>query len=346
MHTVYVTCAGESTRFPGQRPKWSLTHPDGDMMCAAAVRGMSGYDRLVFVFREDHLAAFGGANVLADLRTSLPDTLVEVLGIPATRHQVQTVAEAIKRVPPGGGFTVKDCDNRFRYRCSDENMVALVSLNDYAHPVVARNKSYATVQTHGEWITELAEKEIISPYFCCGAYSFEDEDAFYAGLRDDGGPAFLSQLINGVPSTVAGWRPQWTEGYEDWGTAEDWARYCASYVTLFVDVDGVLVENGHRTFPPRWGDGRQIAANIEYLNRLHETGRVEIVLCTSRPESERVATARQLDGLQYDRLLMGFRSCARVLINDSRTGTPTKMARAVNVERNAATLAAELGGGL
>ena len=31
--------------------------------------------------------------------------------------------------------------------------------------------------------------------------------------------------------------------YKDWGTIEDWDKYKAEYTTLFLDIDGTLVEN-------------------------------------------------------------------------------------------------------
>jgi len=41
--------------------------------------------------------------------------------------------------------------------------------------------------------------------------------------------------------------------FEDWGTLKDWNSYRSRFCTLFVDLDGVLVENSAEYFSPFWG---------------------------------------------------------------------------------------------
>ena len=38
---VIVPCAGKSSHFPNMRPKWMLTHPDGNMMVKEAIEGLN-----------------------------------------------------------------------------------------------------------------------------------------------------------------------------------------------------------------------------------------------------------------------------------------------------------------
>ena len=40
MSTLIIPCAGRSTRFPNSRPKWSLTHPYGDLMFIQSIKGL------------------------------------------------------------------------------------------------------------------------------------------------------------------------------------------------------------------------------------------------------------------------------------------------------------------
>ena len=39
------------------------------------------------------------------------------------------------------------------------------------------------------------------------------------------------------------------------GTLEDWNKYKSQYNTLFVDLEGTLVENTSSKFPPYIGNG-------------------------------------------------------------------------------------------
>ena len=56
--------------------------------------------------------------------------------------------------------------------------------------------------------------------------------------------------------------------YVDWGTKEDWFNFVRQFKTLFVDLDGTLVESSGKYKPPYWGDTPSIKKNVEFLNQL------------------------------------------------------------------------------
>ena len=41
MSTLIIPCAGRSSRYPNLRPKWLLTHPDGDLMLEKVVDALT-----------------------------------------------------------------------------------------------------------------------------------------------------------------------------------------------------------------------------------------------------------------------------------------------------------------
>jgi len=333
MHTLLLTCAGKSTRFPNYRPKWAITHPSGNLLAAEAIRGIRGYTRLVVVLREDHMESYGRERIEHEF--SLAGFKAEVVSVPETGSQVETVLRALHHV--SGVFTVKDCDNYFRLDLGGENSVAVVDLHTCG-PMNAGNKSYA--QVDGERVVHLREKEIISATFCCGAYSFSSATHFLAGALT-GQPEYLSQVMNNLCAAGEVVVAKSAQGYVDWGTEEDWQAYTRRFKTLFVDIDGVLCESSHRSFAPAWGTTPAIAENVKAINAQHETGAVEVILTTSRGEFARAVTEEQLAraGLRYDRLIMGLRNCPRVLINDAESKRAEKTAFAVNLERDAPDLA-------
>ena len=41
MFTLMLPCAGSSSRYPNMRPKWSLTHPNGNIMLIQSLKGIN-----------------------------------------------------------------------------------------------------------------------------------------------------------------------------------------------------------------------------------------------------------------------------------------------------------------
>lgn len=62
---LILPVAGSSTRYPKLRPKWLLTHPNGNLMFHEALTGLdlSKVDEIVIVCREDHYEQFEVAQV-------------------------------------------------------------------------------------------------------------------------------------------------------------------------------------------------------------------------------------------------------------------------------------------
>lgn len=336
MTTILLTCAGQSTRFPNHRAKWSLTHPTGHMMAAVALSSMKPCSaRMVAVFNPEDLKRYGKEAIEKEfLEAGLMVDIVSTDG--QTKSQVETVLQAVKNARIRGGIVVRDCDNYFEASMKP-NSVASVDLNDVDEPIIARNKSYARYV--GNHVTELVEKRVVSNLFCCGAYSFRDVRELVASAE---GCEYLSQVVTKAVRAGVDFELVSAKAYSDWGTEADWLEYIKKWRTLFVDIDGVLVEASHRSFAPCWGESPVIQENIEALNRLADTGRVEIILTTSRPETMRVETKTQLRDLKFDRLVMGLRNCSRVLVNDSVSKRGHLTALAVNLERESPLLGEHL----
>lgn len=331
-HTLILTCAGESTRFHGQRPKWTLTHPSGHMMAAEALRGCTGWDRLVVALREQHMQTFPLEQVASEFAHAGYSPELCVVG--NTGSHVETVREAVKRAGITGRFSTRDCDSGFQYELpSGGCVVAVGNICTLDRSVRVAGKGF--VRAEGGTVRSLVEGEVLSPLFLAGAYSFDDAAAFLACSEQH------TRVSSVVQSLVdAGARVSWKEvvGYEDWNTLQAWTEYRRSWAALFVDIDGVLVANGHRTFLPAWGSSPLNTENVNALNQLHATGRVYIVLTTSREEAARAATQQQLQGLRYDQLVMGLPHCRRILVNDHLPSRGERTAEAVNVVRDAADL--------
>ena len=147
---------------------------------------------------------------------------------------------------------------------------------------------------------------------------------------------FLSDIIKEMVNDGFKFKTVLVSDYIDWGTKEDWFDYVRQYKTLFVDLDGTLVKSSGKYTPPYWGETEGIKENIDFLNRLYDTGKVYIILTTARPSSARDITLKQLEreNVKYDNIIFDLFHANRTIINDYGTSNPYPTCDAVNIVRN------------
>lgn len=67
MLTLIVPCGGKSSRFPGLKPKWMLTHPDGMLMVQKSILGLlrnNKFDRIIVTILKQHEIDYDAIEVL------------------------------------------------------------------------------------------------------------------------------------------------------------------------------------------------------------------------------------------------------------------------------------------
>jgi hypothetical protein len=165
----------------------------------------------------------------------------------------------------------------------------------------------------------------------CGLYSFSVQSAL-GYYSDYVNPNPTLESFMSVGSVAENYS---VKNYIDWGTQEDWINYCSSFGTYFVDIDGVLVENGGGYSRPFWGTTSGIVENIRRINELYRADN-KIILVTARPESSRYTTTSQLaaNGVLYHQLVMDCGHCKRVIVNDFSTTNPYPSCEAISIARN------------
>ena len=343
--TLLLPCAGKSTRYPGTRPKWMLTLPEGDLALARAAASVpsTAYDRAIIAVRAEHEA---GYQATALLRRVFGEN-VEVLVLDRdTRGPAETVAEMIRRADVTGAFVVKDADSFFDPApIPDGNFVALSDVRRSPHMTNVGAKSFAVINEHN-LVVEMVEKNLASNFVSVGLYGFADA-ATYLGhfdrlAADEAGQEFfVSHVMN--RGIIAGMMvsPLIVAGLIDVGTLEDWRRHVRPRGTIVTDLDGVVFENHSRYFPPYWTDAdRPIDANVAALRRWQEDG-AQLIFMTARPEAFRQATEEALRslGLEAHALIMDCRHGRRFLVNDHASSNPYPAAVAISTERNSPNLA-------
>lgn len=341
---LIIPIAGHSSRFPDMKPKWMLTHPRGNMMVVEAIRGLDldEVDAITIVGLAKHEEAYGFTRFISTQleELELKNRLHFVLLAEETRNQPETVARAIEQAQIVGPICIKDSDNYFCDRITPGNWVACFDLHDLEH-VNARNKSYIEADSAGQ-LRNIVEKKIVSSTFCVGGYSFESAEEFTKVFNELQGSDELyvshiiySMILSGVPFTQ-----HYVSDYIDWGTIKEWNDYKRQYSTLFIDLDGTLVVNSGQYTQPCWGETDGIKANIDAVNALYDTGKVEVIIATSRKESFREATLAQLErvGIRYHQTIFGLAHGRRIVINDYANTNPFKSCDAINIRRDSGDL--------
>lgn len=343
MKTLIIPAAGQSSRFPGMRPKWLLTMRDGQLMIEHAIRCMTRinkFDRIIVTCQAEHLKRFTSEATLNCVLSEAAGQAVELFQLSAeTRSQSETVSRTLKEMKVDGAFLIKDCDNEFEFSWSGGDEIAVLDIaTDGVRDV--KGKSYVRTDPLGI-VQNIVEKHIISNIFCCGAYGFSSAENFIMTFDELASESeiYVSHVIfqlilnGGVFSTSE------ARDYSDWGTIEAYRRYMRGSLTIFCDIDGVLFKNGSKFGAQGW-DTTPIDSNMLALKALTELIEIHLVITTSRPESERTLLEKTLQsyGIIAKSYLMGLPHSKRVLINDYSATNSFPTALAINIERDTNSL--------
>ena len=110
MSNLILPVAGRSSRFPGMRPKWLLTMPDGKLMIEKAVEhlDMTSFDRVVVVCLREHIETYLTDDTLHAILDGLGHSNIDLCILDApTNSQSETVTKAIEQADVSGAFFCK-----------------------------------------------------------------------------------------------------------------------------------------------------------------------------------------------------------------------------------------------
>ena len=329
MKTLIIPCAGRSSRFPNMKPKWLLTHPDGQLMIEKSLSGLdfSAYDRVIITIVKEHDLKYDASVVLKQAFKNLGNVELCILDN-FTKSAAQTVFQTIKTMNVAGAFVVKDCDNFVKVSLPREAVNYVVFYDIHKHPNIANLPAKSYIRKNDqEIVIDIVEKEIISNFACLGVYAFESVELFRRAYEELSslnltGELYLSRLIsylvnfkNVVFTAIE------ANGYEDWGTVREWKKIQKRSATYFVDLDGVLLVNRGKYGKENWDNSCiELSENLMMIKKLYDSG-AQIVITTSRPKTYRQAITNLLKsyGIVAHEIVMGLHHAPRVIINDFAT---------------------------
>jgi hypothetical protein len=344
LSTLIMPCAGRSSRLGQDRPKWLLTHPNGNPMLIEALDGLdtTNVSKIVITLVKEHIERHR-----VDL-VKISDRILELKGFQPeflvlddfTPSQSNTVYRTINEKDIVGPIFIKDCDNYFNTKIESKNYVCIASITADTN---ATNKSYVSFDKFGN-LSGIIEKTIIGNRFCVGGYAFIDALAFkstYDRIKSiqeiSGKEIYISHIVQEMLLKNEVFGASEISNYLDWGTDTEWKKYISKFRTLLIDIDGCLIKNGAEFFDLKWEDADGLKNNIDTINKLFDGKKTMIVLTTSRKEKYREKTLNQLDrlGIKYHQIIFDLLHCQRVLINDFSTSNPYPSASVINVVRDA-----------
>ncbi len=347
MNTLLLPVAGASSRFPNMRPKWLLTMPNGNLMYEESIQGINlkHFSRVIVTCLQEHIDKYADYDLILNSAKKNIHKNVEILVLKKqTSSHAETVYETLIKKKVKGKFFLKDCDNFFNLNYKSGNNISVLSLNNI-DLVDAKNKSYVEIDDKG-YVNNIIEKNVISNLFCCGGYSFESADEFKKHFKKlissdikykneiYVSHVIYSMLIEGKKFTVTE-----AKNYIDWGILREYRHYCRSFLTIFCDIDGVILENGSKFVKGGWATAG-IKENIEVLAKLQKQKKLFLILTTSRPESEKKYVYKELKkyGLIPDVFIGGLPHSKRVLINDYSATNQYPTSISLNLKRDSTQL--------
>src|SRR5215469_16451225 len=92
IRTLILPCAGRSSRYPGVRPKWMLTLPEGELALARAAASLpqDSFSRIVVAIRADHEARY-------DCRGLLDRVFGQRAEVVVLQHDTRGPADTVAR---------------------------------------------------------------------------------------------------------------------------------------------------------------------------------------------------------------------------------------------------------
>ncbi|HSQ97512.1 MAG TPA: HAD hydrolase family protein [Rickettsiales bacterium] len=347
-NTLLLPCGGKSNRFPNMKPKYMLTHPDGNLMIEKAIEGLdlNIFDRIIITLIKEHVEKYESKLILEQafaLHKDIKNKLEFCVLDDFTKSASETVALTIEKMNIKGSLVIKDCDNMVEIPLKNKIQNAIVGYNLYKHPEITNvpGKSFLIINEQNI-IRDIIEKRIVSNIICIGVYCFENVELFlksynYLIKQEVKGEMFISNIISFLLLDKNNMF-QYLEAtdYADWGTLNEWKEVQRKYRTYFVDVDGVILKNCGKYGKINWSNNNEpLENNVKTLIKLQNQG-AQIVITTSRTEEYRKDLEKIFEklGLKPYAILMGMNHAARVIINDFASTNPYPSAAAITFPRN------------
>jgi hypothetical protein len=341
MKSLIIPVAGQSSRYPGMRPKWLLTMPDGSLMLEKSISllDLKKFNKIIIIALKQHVKKFSNQKILTNiLQKNISKKIKLILLDKPTTCQAETVMKGLQKANLKGGIIIKDADNVFDQKISNTKLNRISVINTNKIDLIdAKNKSYISFDKLGK-ITNIVEKKVISDYFCCGAYEFKSSMEFinYAkSCLKISKNVYISDVIYSMILDNHSFSYTEANNYIDWGTLREFKNFKNSFYTIFCDFDGCLVKNSSKFEKKPW-QLIPIKSNLQCIHNLQRITKIELIITTSRPNSEKIKIIKFLKKheIKFKEIITDLMHSKRILVNDFAETNPYPSSISVNIPRN------------
>tara|TARA_B100000674_G_C37882486_1_gene934999 strand:- start:335 stop:1408 length:1074 start_codon:yes stop_codon:yes gene_type:complete len=340
--TLIIPAAGSSSRYPGVRPKWMLTHPDGKLMIEKVLLGFDykKYKKTYVVVLKEHCDAHEADIVL---NQAFGQSIEVVVLEEKTNSCPETIFKTIKKCEIKGQIIIKDTDCIVKFENnSNKNFISGMEINSDSKVKSIQNKSFI-VKNDNNIIQDIVEKSIVSNNICLGVYSCNAADFIlaYNSILDSNvmfetKELYISHIISYlIISKGVIFEYVEAKKYIDWGTISEWQDEREKYKTYIFDIDGVMLKNYGKYGTKNWENTFEpILENVDLVKELSQNN--EIIFMTSRPEKYILKFKEYLnkEKIKYKTIITGCNHSKRIIVNDFALTNPYPSCSSISVKRN------------
>ena len=237
MASLILPCSGKSTRYKTAIPKFLIKNPKMNnlSMVVSSITGLplGKFEDIYVVILDEHDNRFNATKQLEEdfKQINLKGSNLHITTIEKSNSAADTISQCINLNNIERHIYIKDCDDYFTIKDIQPNEVCTVSLHNCGK-IYAANKSYVS-KNHSDLISTIVEKQVISPYFCCGLYSFGDSELFIRAYNhllqfSNDEEIYISHIIYKLILDGEKFKIRDANNFIDWGTQEDWDDYTAN----------------------------------------------------------------------------------------------------------------------
>lgn len=340
--TLIVPAAGGSSRYPGVRPKWMLTHPDGQLMIEKVLAGFDykKYKKVYIVVLKEH-CDIHEADII--LNQAFGKSIEIVILDEKTSSCPETIFKTIEKCNIEGQIIIKDTDCIVKFENnSNKNFISGMEINSNSQVRNIQNKSFI-VKNDNNVIQDIVEKSIVSNNICLGVYSCKASDfisaynsILNANVMFDTKELYVSHIISYlIISRNIIFEYVEAKKYIDWGTISEWQDEREKHKTYIFDIDGVMLKNYGKYGSKNWQNTFEpILENIALVKKLSQNN--EIIFMTSRPEKYTLKFKEYLkkEKIKYKTIIAGCNHSKRIIVNDFANTNPFPSCDSISVARN------------
>lgn len=341
--TLLIPAAGKSSRYPGMRPKWMLTHPDGKMMIEKVLEDFDykSFKQTCIIILKEHCEKFEADLIL---NQAFGNQVKLIILDKSTRSCPETLYTAIKKDNIEGQIIIKDTDCLvIPEEIKNDNFVVGLKINNNTDVRNIQNKSFV-VKNDNDIMEDIVEKSIVSNNICVGVYSLKAKDFIESyekivnsNLMFNTKELYVSHIISHLMiNEKKVFHFISAKKYVDWGTLKDWRIEKEKYKTYIFDIDGVVFYNYGKYGSKNWQNCLEpIKENVELIKKLSLSGN-EIIFMTSRPKNyiKMIKEYFKQENIKYKTIITNCNHSQRIIVNDFASTNPFPSCDSISVKRN------------